>query len=409
MKQTIETIRQQFPAIIDNPKCSHYLDSAATSQKPNSVINRLSQFYQAENAAVHRGIHSLSSSATIAMENARASVAEFINAGHSKEIIFTKGATESINLVANSWGRNVLKKGDEIILSEMEHHANIVPWQLIAQTLGVKIIVWPINEQGELSFDVLTSLISKNTQLIAMTHVSNVLGTVNAVEEVCKLAQEHQIKTLIDGAQAVVHQAVDVTQLGCDFYVFSGHKIYGPTGVGVLWGKAKQLKAMPPWQGGGAMIDDVDIYNGSTFADIPSRFEAGSPNVSAILGLQAAIEFIVNIGFTTIQDHEKALINYALEQLKTVEHLNIYGSAQRAGVISFNLGKLHAFDVGSFLDKYGIAIRTGHHCAMPLMKHFKVASMCRVSFAIYNNHADVDALISGLKRIGILLKSEIES
>ncbi len=407
MTQSIAAIRQQFPAILDNPQCLHYLDSAATAQKPTRVIERLSQFYQSENAAVHRGIHRLSSVATNAMEQARTAVADFINAENPKEIIFTKGTTESINLVANSWGRCALKKGDEIIISEMEHHANIVPWQLIAQTLDVKIKVWPINAQGELSLNVLNSLISKNTQLIAMTHVSNVLGTVNAVKEVCQLAKKHQVITLIDGAQAVVHQGVDVRQLGCDFYVFSGHKIYAPTGVGVLWGKAELLETMPPWQGGGAMIDDVDIYSRSTFADIPTRFEAGSPHVAGILGLQSAIEFINNIGFSAIQTHEKALITYAIEQLKTIEHLKLYGNEQRAGVISFNFGKLHAFDVGSFLDKYGIAIRTGHHCALPLMKHFKVTSMCRVSFAIYNNHADVDALIIGLKRIGVLLENEI--
>ncbi len=407
MTQSIAAIRQQFPAILDNPQCLHYLDSAATAQKPTRVIERLSQFYQSENAAVHRGIHRLSSVATNAMEQARTAVADFINAENPKEIIFTKGTTESINLVANSWGRCALKKGDEIIISEMEHHANIVPWQLIAQTLDVKIKVWPINAQGELSLNVLNSLISKNTQLIAMTHVSNVLGTVNAVKEVCQLAKKHQVITLIDGAQAVVHQGVDVRQLGCDFYVFSGHKIYAPTGVGVLWGKAELLETMPPWQGGGAMIDDVDIYSRSTFADIPTRFEAGSPHVAGILGLQSAIEFINNIGFSAIQTHEKALITYAIEQLKTIEHLKLYGNEQRAGVISFNFGKLHAFDVGSFLDKYGIAIRTGHHCALPLMKHFKVTSMCRVSFAIYNNYADVDALIIGLKRIGVLLENEI--
>ena len=240
-----------------------------------------------------------------------------------------------------------------------------------------------------------------------MTHMSNVLGTVNAIDEVCQLAQKHHIKTLIDGAQAVVHQAIDVQKIGCDFYVFSAHKIYGPTGVGVLWGKAEQLESMPPWQGGGAMIDDVDIYSNSTFADIPARFEAGSPHVSGILGLQAAIEFINHIGFNVIQAHEKALITYAIKQLKTIEYLNIYCNEKCTGVISFNFGKLHAFDVGSFLDKYGIAIRTGHHCALPLMKHFKVDSMCRASFAIYNNKDDIDALVIGLKRIGSLLKNEI--
>ena len=407
MSFSIEGIRQQFPAIIDNPHCLHYLDSAATAQKPQSVIDRLAQFYQRENAAVHRGIHQLSSNATIAMEQARASVSDFINAPSPKEIVFTKGTTESINLVANSWGKSALTKGDEIIISEMEHHANIVPWQIIAQTLGVIIKVWPVNEYGELSLEVLATLISDKTNLITLTHVSNVLGTVNPVAEVCQLAQKHNIKTLIDGAQAVVHQAVDVEKIGCDFYVFSGHKLYGPTGIGVLWAKTSILAAMPPWQGGGAMIEDVDIYTQSTFADIPTRFEAGTPHVEGILGLQTAINFINDIGFDAIQAHEQQLVHYAVEQLNTIEHLHIYGTGQRAGVISFNFGKLHAFDVGSFLDKYGVAIRTGHHCALPLMKHFKVSSMCRASFAIYTNVADVDALISGLKRIGMLLESEI--
>ena len=407
MSFSIEDIRQQFPAIIDNPHCLHYLDSAATAQKPQSVIDRLTQFYQRENAAVHRGIHQLSSNATIAMEQARASVSDFINAQSPKEIVFTKGTTESINLVANSWGKSALNYKDEIIISEMEHHANIVPWQIIAQTLGVIIKVWPVNEYGELSLEVLATLISDKTKLITLTHVSNVLGTVNPVAEVCQLAQKHNIKTLIDGAQAVVHQAVDVEKIGCDFYVFSGHKLYGPTGIGVLWAKTSILAAMPPWQGGGAMIEDVDIYTQSTFADIPTRFEAGTPHVEGILGLQTAINFINDIGFDAIQAHEQQLVNYAVEQLNTIEHLHIYGTGQRAGVISFNFGKLHAFDVGSFLDKYGVAIRTGHHCALPLMKHFKVPSMCRASFAIYTNVADVDALISGLKRIGMLLESEI--
>ena len=382
MSFSIDAIRRQFPAIIDNPQCLHYLDSAATAQKPQSVIDRLTQFYQRENAAVHRGIHQLSSNATIAMEQARASVSDFINAQSPKEIVFTKGTTESINLVANSWGKSALNKGDEIIISEMEHHANIVPWQIIAETLGVIIKVWPVNEYGELSLEVLATLISNKTKLITLTHVSNVLGTVNPVAEVCLLAQKHNITTMIDGAQAVVHQAVDVQKIGCDFYVFSGHKLYGPTGIGILWAKASILAAMPPWQGGGAMIDDVDIYTKSTFADIPTRFEAGTPHVEGILGLQTAIDFINDIGFAAIQAHEQKLVDYAVEQLSTIEHLNIYGTGQRAGVISFNFGKLHAFDVGSFLDKYGVAIRTGHHCALPLMKHFKVPSMCRASFAI---------------------------
>ncbi len=407
MSFDVETIRKSFPLIWEDDTNLHYLDSAATAQKPNTVIDCIDVYYQQQNAAVHRGTHKLSADATIAMEEARATIGKFINTTSYKEVVFTKGTTESINLIANSWGRSNLKAGDEIIISEMEHHANIVPWQMVASELQILIKVWPITVNGELDLDTLDQLISDKTRLIAISHISNVLGTQNPVKEICQLAKSYHIVTMIDGAQAVMHQNIDVQDLGCDFYVFSGHKLYGPTGIGILWARESILASMPPWQGGGAMIDQVDLYQGSTWADIPTRFEAGTPHVAGILGLARAVEFVTDIGIEAIAEHEDALMNYALAQLASIDHLIIYGPQYRTGVISFNLGELHAFDVGSFLDSYGVAIRTGHHCAMPLMKHYEVASMCRASIAVYTNKADVDALVAGLRRISRLLRSEL--
>ena len=400
-------IRQQFPLIESNEHCSHYLDNAATVQKPQSVIERIRQFYQSENAAVHRGIHTLSSKATNAVEQSRSAMAQFVNANCQQEVIFTKGTTESLNLIAQSWGRNKLDTDDEIIITEMEHHANIVPWQLLAAERSIKLVIWRLQNDGTLCLDELNRLITSRTRVISVTHVSNVLGTINPVQQICAIAKQHNITSIVDGAQAVMHTKVDVQTIGCDFYVFSGHKMYGPTGIGVLWGKKALLDAMPPWQGGGAMIDDVDLFSGSTWADVPARFEAGTPNVEGILAIASAIEFINSVGIDAIAEHENSLIQYAYQRLSDINNLEIYGPAERAGVISFNLKGIHAFDVGSFLDKYSVAIRTGHHCAMPIMKFYQVDSMCRASIAVYNSEQDIDALYNGLLRVQKLLSSEL--
>ncbi|EEQ11607.1 Cysteine desulfurase [Yersinia mollaretii ATCC 43969] len=352
---------------------------------------------------MHRGIHTLSAEATQQMEAVRSQVADFIHAASVEEIVFVKGTTEAINLVANSYGRHCLKAGDSIIITEMEHHANIVPWQMVAKDLGVEIRVWPLTATGELEPHALAGLIDDSTRLLAITHVSNVLGTVNPIQEIVAQAKAAGLVVLVDGAQAVMHQQVDVQALDCDFYVFSGHKLYGPSGIGILYGKSALLQQMPPWEGGGSMIKTVSLTQGTTFADAPWRFEAGSPNTAGIMGLGAAISYVNELGLAQIQQYEHSLMQYALEQLSQIKSLTLYGPSARAGVIAFNLGPHHAYDVGSFLDQYGIAIRTGHHCAMPLMAHYNVPSMCRASLALYNTHEEVDRLVAGLQRIEKLL------
>jgi len=405
MSYAIDKIREDFPTLHQevNNKNLVYLDSAASAQKPKCVIERTDQFYLKDNAAVHRGIHHLSAQATDMMEQVRTQVQHFINAKQREEIVFVHGTTHAINLVANSYGRLALSEGDEVIITEMEHHANIVPWQLLAKHTGVKVVVWPIEEDGTLSLDKLKSLLNCRTKFVSFTHVSNVLGTYNEAKQIIALAKQQGARVLVDGAQAIMHYQVDVQDLDCDFYVFSAHKLYAPTGIGVLYGKHDLLADMPPWEGGGAMIEEVDIYGETTFNAPPWRFEAGTPNVAGIIGLGSAIEYIDKIGLAAIASHESLLMSYALEQLAAVPDLKIYGPKDKSGVIAFNLANLHAFDVGSFLDKYGVAIRTGHHCAMPLMKRYQVSGMCRASIAMYNNKADIDALVTGLKRIQLLL------
>lgn len=317
--------------------------------------------------------------------------------------MFVKGTTEAINLVANSWGGSQLQPGDNIIITQMEHHANIVPWQMVAQRTGAEVRFIPLTAQGELDITQLPALIDSRTRLLAVTHVSNVLGTENPVKALVAQAKAAGVVTLIDGAQAVMHQPVDVRELDCDFYVFSGHKIYGPTGIGILYGRKALLEQMPPWEGGGSMIATVSLTSGTTYAAAPWRFEAGSPNVAGIIGLGAALKWIGELGLDVISQHEQQLMRYALENLATVPDIIIYGPSQRSGVVAFNLGKHHAFDVGSFLDQYGIAIRTGHHCAMPLMHYYQVPAMCRASFVLYNSEEEVDRLVAGLTRIHRLL------
>ncbi|WP_145537390.1 cysteine desulfurase SufS [Yersinia kristensenii] len=404
-KVSIEQVRAEFPLLSRevNGQPLAYLDSAASAQKPQVVIDRELNFYRAGYAAVHRGIHTLSAEATGQMEAVRQQVADFIHAASVEEIVFVKGTTEAINLVANSYGRHFLQAGDSIIITEMEHHANIVPWQMLAKDMGIEIRVWPLTATGELELSALASLIDGTTKLLAITQVSNVLGTVNPIKDIVAQAKAAGLVVLVDGAQAVMHQPVDVQDLDCDLYVFSGHKLYGPSGIGILYGKSELLQQMPPWEGGGSMIKTVSLTQGTTFADAPWRFEAGSPNTAGIMGLGAAISYVNQLGLAEIQHYEQTLMQYALEQLSQIKSLTLYGPLNRAGVIAFNLGPHHAYDVGSFLDQYGIAIRTGHHCAMPLMAFYKVPSMCRASLALYNTHEEVDRLVAGLQRIEKLL------
>ena len=337
------------------------------------------------------------------MENVRKLASLFINARSAEELVFVRGTTEGINLVANSWGPENVHAGDNIIISEMEHHANIVPWQMLCARVGAELRVIPLNADGTLQHEILPTLFDEKTRLLAITHVSNVLGTENPVAEMIALAHQHGAKVLVDGAQAVMHHPVDVQALDCDFYVFSGHKLYGPTGIGVLYVKEALLQQMPPWEGGGSMIATVSLTQGTTWTKAPWRFEAGTPNTGGIIGFGAALEYVSALGLEAIGEYEQNLMHYALEQLKAVPDLTLYGPTDRLGVIAFNLGKHHAYDVGSFLDNYGIAVRTGHHCAMPLMAFYQVPAMCRASLAMYNTHEEVDRLVTGLQRIHRLL------
>ena len=409
MDFNIKTIRADFPILkrIVNGYSIAYLDNAATGQRPLEVINAESNFYQNNYAAVHRGIHTLSAQATTDLENVRNQIASFLNASSSKEIIFVKGTTEGINLVANSWGSSQLKPKDNIIITEMEHHANIVPWQMVAQRTGAEIRVLCLNKKKDNTLEIkdLNKLIDKKTRLLAITHVSNVMGTINPIKEIVSKAKAFGIVTLIDGAQAIMHQKIDVQDINCDFYVFSGHKLYGPTGIGILYGRKELLEIMPPWEGGGSMISNVYLPTGTTWNQIPWRFEAGTPNTAGIIGLGAAISYIEKIGFDIIKEREKKLTNYALNELLLVPDIKIYGSKDRIAIIAFNLNKYHSFDVGTFLDQYGIAIRTGHHCAMPLMNYYNVKSMCRMSLSFYNSEDEIDRLISGLLRIQHILSN----
>ncbi|EBF9952961.1 TPA: cysteine desulfurase SufS [Salmonella enterica subsp. enterica serovar Muenchen] len=401
----VEKVRADFPILQRevNGLPLAYLDSAASAQKPNQVIDAESAFYRHGYAAVHRGIHTLSAQATESMENVRKQASRFINARSAEELVFVRGTTEGINLVANSWGTENIRAGDNIIISEMEHHANIVPWQMLCERKGAELRVIPLYPDGTLRLDTLAALFDDRTRLLAITHVSNVLGTENPLPDMIALARQHGAKVLVDGAQAVMHHAVDVQALDCDFYVFSGHKLYGPTGIGILYVKEALLQEMPPWEGGGSMISTVSLTQGTTWAKAPWRFEAGTPNTGGIIGLGAAIDYVTSLGLDKIGDYEQMLMRYALEQLAQVPDITLYGPAQRLGVIAFNLGKHHAYDVGSFLDNYGIAVRTGHHCAMPLMAWYGVPAMCRASLAMYNIHEEVDRLVAGLTRIHRLL------
>ena len=401
IKNNIEQIRQDFP-ILNETVHKHklvYLDNAATTQKPLSVIKKIEEGYTRQNANVHRGVHFLSQMATEAHEDARKTVQNFLGAEHSHEIIFTRGTTESINLVAYSFGETFLKEGDEIIVSEMEHHSNIVPWQLLRTRKNITIKVIPFNEKGELDLSVFETLFSERTRLVAVNHVSNVLGTINPVKQIIETAHSHNVPVLIDGAQSVPHISVNVKELDVDFYVFSGHKIYGPTGMGVLYGKEKWLDAMVPYQGGGEMIAQVSFEN-TTFNELPYKFEAGTPDFIGSTALAEAIRYVQNIGMDEIAAYETYLLNYATEKLKNRGDIRIFGtSAHKSAVISMQVSNIHHYDIGTLLDKLGIALRTGHHCAQPIMKHFGIEGTLRASFALYNTTEEIDALIAGIQRV----------
>lgn len=401
----VERIRQDFP-VLRQKISGHplvYLDNGASTQKPQCVIDAVSHFYTADYANVHRGIHELSQRATDSFEAARSTVRKFINAESDSEIIFTRGTTEAINLVAHSYARHNLVAGDEILISMMEHHSNIVPWQLLAQQTGIKVVVIPINQQGEIRFTEFLRLLNSKTKLLAITQVSNALGSITPLKKMISAAHGVGAKVLVDGAQAVAHTAVDVRNLGCDFYAFSGHKLFSPTGIGVLYGKHDVLDAMPPYQSGGDMIKVVS-FSGTTFNELPYKFEAGTPNIAGAIGLAAGIDYINDIGLATIYQHESQILNYATEKLSAIDGLRIIGTAdEKASIVSFKIEGVHASDLGTLLNHQGVAVRVGHHCAMPVMDFFGVSATTRASLALYNNLDDIDRLVSATKRAAEML------
>jgi cysteine desulfurase / selenocysteine lyase len=375
-----------------------YLDNAATSQKPDSVIEAMVHYYRHENANIHRGVHLLSQRATESYEAARTRVQSFLHAAEAREIVFTRGATEGINLVAQTFGRANIRPGDEVLITAMEHHSNIVPWQILCDEKGANLRVLPMNDQGELRLDELKILLGPRTKLIAVSHVSNALGTINPVKWLIRIAHASGVPVLVDGAQAVPHLSVDVQDLDCDFYVFSGHKVYGPTGIGVLYGKAALLEAMPPYQGGGDMISSVS-FEKTLYNKVPHKFEAGTPHIAGVIGLGAAIEYVKAIGVDVIGAHEQKLLAHATEKIGAVPGVRLLGTArERAGVLSFVMDGIHPHDIGTILDEEGVAVRTGHHCAQPVMDRFGVPATVRASFGLYNTTCEIDALVRGLER-----------
>ncbi|MCG8607938.1 cysteine desulfurase [bacterium] len=394
-------IRQDFPIL---QKTVHgyplvYLDNAASAQRPKQVIDVVNYYYSNQHANIHRGVHHLSETATKEYEVARRAVQRFINAKASHEIIFVRGTTEAVNLVAFSYGRDRISEGDEIIISTMEHHSNIVPWQILCEMTGAKLRIAPINDQGEIVLEDYRKLFSSRTKIVSMVHVSNSLGTINPVEEIIEIAHSHDVPMLLDGAQAVPHQPVDVQSLNCDFYAFSGHKVFGPTGIGVLFGKEALLESMSPYQGGGYMIESVS-FDKTTYNRLPHKFEAGTPNIAGAIGLGVALDYLRGLGFDNIHAHEADLLEYATDSLSSLAGLRFIGtSARKASVISFVLDGVHPHDVGTILDRYGIAVRTGHHCTQPVMARFNIPATSRASFAFYNTREEVDALVEGLQKV----------
>lgn len=395
----IQTIRADFP-LLDQEVNGHrlvYLDSAATAQKPIQVIEAVNEYYRLNNANVHRGVHTIGTRATEQYEGSRDRVKQFINAKHREEIIFTRGTTSAINIVAMSYGDQNLTPDDEIVITQMEHHSNIIPWQQLSKRTGAKLTYIPLEADGTITLAKVEETITEKTKIVAITHVSNVLGTINPIKEIAAIAHKNGAVLLVDGAQSVPHLSVDVQELDCDFYAFSGHKMCGPTGIGVLYGKKSLLEKMEPVEFGGEMIDFVDLYD-STWKELPWKFEAGTPIIAGAIGLKAAIDYLELIGLDNIALHEKELVNYALEQISTIEGIEVYGPTQRAGLITFNLPDVHPHDTATVLDTEGIAVRAGHHCAQPLMKWLNVTATARASFYLYNTHEDVDRFIEGLKK-----------
>ncbi len=396
----LQKVRADFPILQRSVhgKPLIYFDTAASAQRPQQVIDAVSDFYCQHNANIHRGVHTLSQEATEAYEQARIRLAAFINAPSAQEVVFTRGTTESINLVAHSFARPRLKPGDEILISHMEHHSNIVPWQMVCQETGALLKVVPINQRGELQMDALADMLNERVKLLGIVHISNALGTINPVGEICALAKQHGIPVLVDGAQAMPHQAVDVQALGCDFYCLSGHKMYGPTGIGALWARQEHLAAMPPYQGGGEMIRHV-TFEKSEYNDAPGKFEAGTPNIAGAIGLGAAVDYLNSLGMENVAASEAGLLAYGTEKLSQIDGFRMIGTAARkAGVMSFVLGDIHANDVGTIIDLHGVAIRTGHHCAMPVLEFFGLPATARASLGVYNSFEDIDILADSLEK-----------
>lgn len=398
----INQLRADFPTLNQsvNGKPLIYLDNGATAQKPQLVINRIRDYYEKENANIHRGVHTLSQEATEAYEHARKSIQKFINAGESDEVIFTSGTTQSINLIAATIE---LKKGDEVLISAMEHHSNIVPWQMACEKSGAHLKIMPINNKGEINLEQALSMISDATKIVSVVHVSNSLGTINPVDEIIKKAKQHNALSLLDGAQAVPHMRVDVQALDCDFYAFSGHKMFGPTGTGILYGKRSQLEALPPYMGGGDMIKTVS-FEKTVYNELPHKFEAGTPNIAGGIALGTAAEYMMGLDWNIIHEHEQELLHYATSKLRNIPGIRIIGEAEnKASVVSFLVDGTHPYDLGMILDKLGIAVRTGHHCTQPLMDLFQIPGTCRASFCFYNTKEDVDVLMSGIARAVAML------
>ena len=401
MTYDVNAIRRDFPilstTVYDRPLI--YLDNAATTQKPLCVLDAMRHEYLNANANVHRGVHYLSQQATELHEAARETVRRFINAGKTEEVIFTRGTTESINLVASSFCEEFMKEGDEIIVSVMEHHSNIVPWQLQAARRGVAVRVIPMNDEGELDMEAYAGMFTERTKIVSVAHVSNVLGTVNPVREMIRIAHSHGVPVLIDGAQSTPHFRVDVQELDCDFFAFSGHKIYGPTGIGVLYGKEEWLDKLPPYQGGGEMIESVS-FEKTTFEKLPFKFEAGTPDYIATHGLAVALDYVNDIGLENISSHERELTSYCMEQMRSIDGIALFGTSEhKDAVVSFLVGDIHHLDMGTLLDRLGIAVRTGHHCAQPVMQRYGIQGAVRASFAMYNTREEIDALVEGVRRV----------
>ena len=397
---SLKNIKKDFPILEQkiNGKNLVYLDSAATTQKPKEVINSLNNYYNETNSNIHRGVHTLSQKATVKYEKSREKIANFIDARSSKEIIFVRGATEAVNLVANSYARPLLRENDEILISQMEHHANIVPWQMICEEKKAKLKIIPIDKSGELIMSEVKELINEKTKFISLNHVSNSLGTINPIKKIIDIAHQKNIKIMIDGAQAVQHLEISMKDIDADFYCFSGHKMYAPTGIGILYGKKELLEEMPPYQGGGDMIKSV-TFEKTTYNDIPNRFEAGTPNISGAIALGKAIEYINQIGIRNINKHEEDLLNYATSKLKKINEVKIIGEAkEKAAVLSFIIEGIHPHDIGTIMDSHGIAIRAGHHCTQPIMDYYNVPATARASFAIYNTKEDVDELVKAIEK-----------